>query len=101
MARMGLGPCPEEVVSDGDGAVAGSGPWVCLTCSLNLPFSLPLPGPSSQLLDGAPLFYGVQIRNSLCEAFPGPTLLGMIPVLCCVTPELYRVRLPCDISPGV
>lgn len=32
-ARMGLGPCPKEGALDGDGPVAGSGPWVCLASS--------------------------------------------------------------------
>ena len=80
---MGLGPCSEEEVPDGGGTVAGSGPWVCLACSLNLTFSLPLSGPSSHLLHETPPFYRVQIRNHLCEAFPGPTSLGAVPALRC------------------
>lgn len=37
-ARMGLSP---EEVSDADGPVAGSGPWVCLACSCLEPAILP------------------------------------------------------------
>lgn len=87
-AGMGLGRCPEEEVSKGDGPVAGSGPWLCLACSSARPFSLPLPALSYHLPRETPPSCRVQIRIHLWEAFPGPSSLETIPALrynSCVT----------------